>query len=660
MLLTAVFVAMVCGLIGISDDAEAAMSGDVGTLHYEINASTGVMTITGSGEIPHFDPDEDDLPPWYGEREIITSVEINDGVTKIGRYAFNNCTAVVTIRIPATIVGQELYTSAFEGCTNLERFTGGGGSYPVGLEDVGGPQDGILYWVSPGSNRYIDLCPCNYQCAGGVLNIDLSKVDSVDDYALKGCRNIQAFSVSNETSGSYLSVDSYGALLNHSGTIIIKYPTGRTNEEYTIPDTVVSYEHFPFGEQYDSTFVFDSPYLKKIYAGSNPYYSDIDGVLFSSDGTTLVKYPSGKTGAYTVPDNVTKIFDRAFYGVQGLTSIDLNDVTYIDMMAFEESSVSSITFPAGGVELSYFSFGECMNLRQLEIPSNVILGRDGYTNAGVFTLCGLQSVIFLEGTGDMSIGVGAFGYCTELTTVVLSSNVKTIEDLAFAGCASLRTITIPDTVTSISDSAFAMCSALSGISMGCGLTSVGSGVFAGDVPAMITFSSGTSAVSTSDIFSGTAIEFRDKSGAVTTDVWGHTYKAMNPAEPAVLTQIDGSTEAAQGNKADITAPIDASKFMKVAVDGVVLTADKYTVSSTGNIVVEFKGSFTRTLSVGEHPVMIYTQDGNMNGILVITEGSGGSDDSTGGFAIPLWIFIVIAAAEAALIVALIAIKNKKQ
>ena len=39
----------------------------------------------------------------------------------------------------------------------------------------------------------------------------------------------------------------------------------------------------------------------------NPVYSDVDGVLFNQSLTTLVEYPGGIAGSYTIPNSVTSI-----------------------------------------------------------------------------------------------------------------------------------------------------------------------------------------------------------------------------------------------------------------------------------------------------------------------------------------------------------------
>jgi hypothetical protein len=70
---------------------------------------------------------------------------------------------------------------------------------------------------------------------------------------------------------------------------------------------------------------------------ANSVYSSEGGVLFNRAKTTLVAYPGGKQGAYTVPNSVTVIGDDAFYRCDGLTSVTVpNAVTGIGDYAFAD------------------------------------------------------------------------------------------------------------------------------------------------------------------------------------------------------------------------------------------------------------------------------------------------------------------------------------
>jgi hypothetical protein len=68
---------------------------------------------------------------------------------------------------------------------------------------------------------------------------------------------------------------------------------------------------------------------------NNPAYSSIEGVLFDKSQTSLVQYPGGKVGAYTIPNTVTTIGENAFFYCSTVTSVMVpNSVTNIETQAF--------------------------------------------------------------------------------------------------------------------------------------------------------------------------------------------------------------------------------------------------------------------------------------------------------------------------------------
>ena len=78
-----------------------------------------------------------------------------------------------------------------------------------------------------------------------------------------------------------------------------------------------------------------------------------------------------------------------------------------------------------------------------------------------------------------SIGEGAFGYCSDLTSVTIGNSVTSIESWAFSCCSGLTSVTIGNSVTSIESGAFGGCSGLTSITIPNSVTSIELYAFSG-------------------------------------------------------------------------------------------------------------------------------------------------------------------------------------
>ncbi len=137
----------------------------------------------------------------------------------------------------------------------------------------------------------------------------------------------------------------------------------------------------------------------------NPYYCDIDGVIYTKDVTCLVQYPEGKSGvSYQIVDGVRELGPYSFH------------------YAFD---LETISFPEGLKKICERAFYSCNGLKAIQLPE------------------GLET-----------IGSDAFYGCESLTDVVIPDSVTTMESRVFDSCRSLRSVHIGQSVQSVGQTLF--------------------------------------------------------------------------------------------------------------------------------------------------------------------------------------------------------------
>ena len=205
----------------------------------------------------------------------------------------------------------------------------------------------------------------------------------------------------------------------------------------------------------------------------NEFFKSIDGVLYSKDGKKLIYYPAGKTDtSYTVSDGAEIIDFGAFRESGHLVSVSIpNTLKEIRSNAFADSVIESVILPDSVTEIGFCAFRNCTSLKELKLSSNL----KSIDNLAFENCTSLESII-IPGSLEY-MGLEAFSTCTSLKSVEIQNGVQSIGRLSFLFCESLESIILPDSITVIELQAFGECSSLKSIKLSKNLQSIENGAF---------------------------------------------------------------------------------------------------------------------------------------------------------------------------------------
>lgn len=166
-------------------------------------------------------------------------------------------------------------------------------------------------------------------------------------------------------------------------------------------------------------------------------------------------------------------------------------VTYADTNVNTRSAMTSaivgncVTQILHGPNNRHSPFRQCSGLTSVLLPSSLRF-IDDYSFAWCVSLTGITipsgvtsigtNEILQDGGGDER---GAFYDCRALADVYIPKTVTTIGKCAFMSCSGLTSIDIPDSVTTIGSRAFCFCGGLTSITIPSGVTTIGDSTFWG-------------------------------------------------------------------------------------------------------------------------------------------------------------------------------------
>lgn len=384
-------------------------------------------------------------------------------LTTIGNYAYQDCTALASIKLPASLTSMK---ASFRNCTSLAAVT-----VPASVKTIDGTFGGCTALENVVLAEGLESITGEAFSRTKLSTIDLpSTVKEVGKGAFYSCQSLtglelpaglttignQAFMFCSKLAGITVpeQVTSIGkSAFSHSGlkdiTILGCLANGTTEtmgdsickecpdlETVTIGAGVVRVGKYAFykcpklktlnvaaGVQTIDQYAFsDCTSLQDVIMPETDYYLTIGNYAFqNTTAVETVQLPKVNLGSY------------AFMGC-GVTNLELGDVKFVTQLGSSTSASTSC-------------FSKCLRIEEVTVPG--------------------------------AMGSSMFNGCTSLKTVHLSNSLTEIPMYAFAGCTSLTDINIPAGMKTYGNSAFANCSALTEIPLSAGVSNFGERVFEG-------------------------------------------------------------------------------------------------------------------------------------------------------------------------------------
>ena len=341
----------------------------------------------------------------------LTNVTIPSTVTSIGSYAFANCSKITSITIPSSVTS--IGNSAFSGCYNIDN---------VYITDLSAWCN--IKFVGYSSNPLVNAEKL-YLNGNEVSVLTISsEIECINDYAFYGFDGITSLNIPEgvKSIGSYV------------------FYNCRNIASVTVPSTLQSIGQNSFLNCNSLASV----YIKDLaawccidfaYSSSNPL---VNGAQLYNNNTLITTFDA--------PVALTKINSYAFYGYSGLTTVNINNnVTSVGDFAFSEcNSLTNVTISNKVNNIGNKAFSSCSKLISISVDSNnkyyKSIDGDLYSKDGTRLLqysIAKSSDLFIIPEEVTSISQNAFSGSSNLTKVVVHSNVSEIGFAAFSSCNNL-------------------------------------------------------------------------------------------------------------------------------------------------------------------------------------------------------------------------------
>lgn len=441
--------------MSIAMSYSAQYSGTCGQqLTWQLDTETGKLLISGTGEMYNYSPDT--RPPWYPYRNNLKTAVIENQVTSVGNYAFDDMQNMTNVSIGNSVA--RLGNHAFSSTRSLTEL------------------------IMPNSVSKIEENVCNYSA---IEKLDLSDgIDTIPNYAFSSCQNLTQVILPIKLKAIEQSAFDYCTSLS----------------EINLPETLEKI----------SWWVFSHTAIKNIYipASVNDIYV---GIFSSCSDLETISVAAGNT-RYDSRNNCNAVIETATNNLitGAIKTIIPTSVSRIEQYAFSGRKIESIVIPEGVLSIGGSAFQDCEELKTVTFPSTVTDCNSAFNNCTALTHSIYNSHVFARlqetysgayimpqvetiandaflncktltqitiGEGITTIPGNCFNSCQLLQEAILPSTLTNIDWYSFSNCQSLSSIDIPEGVKKIDGYAFSYCSSLESVSLPADLTNLGDNAF---------------------------------------------------------------------------------------------------------------------------------------------------------------------------------------
>ena len=336
----------------------------------------------------------------------VTSVTLRADTVGIASGAFDGCSGLTALAIPATV--RRVNVNAFSDCTALIKVENGVSYVDKWAIDC----DPTLESVTLKADTVGIAAGAFENCTALKTLVIPTSVEKIDKYILLGCSSLES-----------ITLPYIGAMKDGSGDTSFGYlfgAAGYTENATYVPTTLTT-------------------------------------VVITGDASVADNAFRGcsRIVSVTLTGSVTAIGDGAFQGCVGLVNLTLdNSLLTIGEAAFKGcTKLTTVALPNSVIAIGDSAFEGCVGLADLTLGNGLLtIGEAAFKGCTKLTTVTLPDLVTM-------IGANAFQGCTGLVNLTLGNGLLTIGDSAFKGCSKVATVVIPDSVAMIGGNAFQGCTA---------------------------------------------------------------------------------------------------------------------------------------------------------------------------------------------------------